>query len=79
MFVSHGNVYSIRLAIIPVRNSVHRGDNVYSIMGENKLREKHLKTMGYHVLTLCYNDWNSMYMALPGAKVEYLREKLSLS
>lgn len=51
----------------------------YYLRGVEYLRERHLEILGYKVVHINLNEWNSMYMNLPGAKNDYLRNLLQLS
>lgn len=43
------------------------------------MKMKHLEMMGYKVLQINEHDWNSKYMAAPGAKANYLKCLLQIS
>lgn len=48
------------------------------LKGETLLQERHLGILGYKVIQLCYREWNSMYMNLPGAKLNHLKCMLGI-
>lgn len=48
------------------------------LRGPEVLRERHLEMLGYRVVQVNYNEWNSMYMSVPGAKMNYLKGLLQI-
>lgn len=46
------------------------------LRGLDRLQERHLGMLGYNVIQICYREWNSMHMNLPGAREDFLRTYL---
>ncbi|GAB0092173.1 uncharacterized protein DMENIID0001_071490 [Sergentomyia squamirostris] len=53
--------------------------NSKHLRGFEQLRQRHLEILGYRVLHLAQNDWNSMYLSVPGAKSRFLRKLLNVT
>lgn len=72
------NKYSkiFRIAILPLSNHSFRLNDTKKIRGFDRLRERHLSILGYDVVQICYREWNSIHMNLPGAREEFLRKFL---
>jgi len=47
-----------------------------SLKGLDKLCRRHLEMLGYHVVFIDPQHWNSMYMAEPSAKCNYLESQI---
>jgi len=47
--------------------------------GVEILRMRHLEILGYKVVHIRYNEWNSMYLNVEGAKLNYLKNLLKLT
>lgn len=45
--------------------------------GFNRLQERNLNILGYDVIQICYREWNSIHMNLPGAREDFLRKFLN--
>uniref|UniRef100_A0A1B0EVM3 Uncharacterized protein n=1 Tax=Phlebotomus papatasi TaxID=29031 RepID=A0A1B0EVM3_PHLPP len=54
-------------------------ENSTHLRGNEQLKQRHLEILGYRVLHLAQNDWNSMYLSVPGAKSRFLRNMLSIT
>lgn len=67
-----------RVAILLLKIDSFCQNNRTQIRGPEVLRERHLEMLGYKVVQVNYNEWNSMYMSLPGARQNYLKELLHI-
>jgi hypothetical protein len=52
---------------------------MYYLKGQEHLKQRHLEILGYKVIHINYSEWNSMYMNVPGAKVNYLKNLLQIT
>lgn len=53
-------------------------NNSNQLRGPEILRERHLEMLGYKVVQVNHNEWNSLYMSVPGAKLNYLKGLLEI-
>lgn len=67
------------MAILLLKIDAFCQNNRSQIRGPETLRERHLEMLGYKVVQVNYNEWNSMYMNLPGARQNYLKELLQIA
>lgn len=51
-------------------------DNYPQPTGYQQLKMRHLEILGYHLTLIPFYEWNSMRLAEPGAKQDYLRAKI---
>lgn len=65
-----------RVAILLLKIDSFCQNNRSHLRGQEILRQRHLEILGYRVVQISYNEWNSMYMNLPGAKLNYLKKLL---
>lgn len=49
------------------------------LKGREHFRHRHLELMGYKVIQIKYSDWYSMYMNMPGARIDYLKGLLDIT
>lgn len=49
------------------------------LRGHECLRHRHLELLGYKVLQIKFTDWYSLYMSMPGAKINYLKNLLQIA
>lgn len=66
-----------RVAILPLFNHSFRFNETKGLRGFDRLQERHLSILGYNVVQICYREWNSIHMNLPGARENFLRSFLS--
>ncbi|XP_031618149.1 FAST kinase domain-containing protein 1, mitochondrial-like [Contarinia nasturtii] len=62
-----------KVAIIPLPKTPVQFNGRSNKRGIDILQERHLSILGYIVIQICYREWNSIYMDLPGAREEYLQ------
>lgn len=67
------------MAILPLRENSYCRNKTKHLLGEYLLQERHLGILGYRVIQICYREWNSMHMNLPGAKEVFLKKVLRLA
>lgn len=65
-----------RVAILPLANRSFRLNDKKNVRGFDRLQERHLSILGYDVVQICYREWNSIHMNLPGAREDLLRKYL---
>ncbi|XP_021937564.1 FAST kinase domain-containing protein 1, mitochondrial isoform X2 [Zootermopsis nevadensis] len=51
-------------------------NGVTQLRGKQQVKRRHLEMLGYRVIGISSSVWNSMYMAEPTAKTDYLRQKI---
>ncbi|KAH8298025.1 hypothetical protein KR018_004787 [Drosophila ironensis] len=68
-----------RVAILLLKLDSFCDNDLTALRGPESLKMKHLEMMGYKVLQINEHDWNSKYMAAPGAKANYLKCLLQIS
>ncbi|EDV31548.1 uncharacterized protein Dana_GF14495, isoform A [Drosophila ananassae] len=68
-----------KVAILLLRLDSFCENDLTALRGPESLKMKHLEMMGYKVLQINEHDWNSKYMAAPGAKANYLKCLLQIS
>ncbi|XP_055311762.1 uncharacterized protein LOC129574190 isoform X2 [Sitodiplosis mosellana] len=66
-----------KVAIIPLLNHSFRLNDTKALRGFNRLQARHLSILGYDVVQICYREWNSIHMNLPGAREIFLRNFLN--
>ncbi|KAJ6633535.1 FAST kinase domain-containing protein 1, mitochondrial [Pseudolycoriella hygida] len=66
-----------KLAILLLNSESFCQNNHENLRGKEALKKRHLEIMGFKVAQVSYLQWNSMYMSLPGAKANYVKELLS--
>lgn len=49
------------------------------LRGQEMLRERHLEMLGYKVVQVNYLEWSALYMSVPGAKLNYLKNLLQIA
>lgn len=54
-------------------------NNIYFFRGQEYLKQRHLEMLGYRVIHINYSEWNSMYMNVKNAKIDYLKTLLKIS
>lgn len=67
---------NFRVAILPLFNNSFRMNGSKKLRGFDRLQERHLSMLGYTVIQICYREWNSIHMNLPGARENFLRNFL---
>lgn len=69
-----------RLAIILCKAESYCENPPYNqLKGLELLRQRHLEILGHKVVYINYKEWNSMYLSLPGARIQYLKKLLGIS
>lgn len=68
----------LRIAILLPKNDTFCENNIYYMRGTENLKQRHLEMLGYKVVHVNYNEWNSMYMNVPNAKLNYIKKLLHL-
>lgn len=63
---------NFRIAILPLLNHSFQWNDTSGLRGFYRLQERHLHILGYNVIQICYREWNSMTMTLPGAREHFL-------
>lgn len=66
-----------RVAILLLNSDSSCQNDVQNVRGKEALKERHFEIMGFKVVQINHSQWNSMYMSLPGAKIDYVRGLLS--
>lgn len=66
-----------RVAILPLWNKSYCLNKEKRLRGFDRLEERHLAILGYNVIQICYREWNSMHMNLPGARENFLKQFLT--
>lgn len=66
------------MAILLLKIDAFCQNNRNQLRGREILRQRHLEMLGYRVVQISFNDWNAMYMSLPGAKLNYLKKLLQI-
>lgn len=69
-------LFIFRVAILPLLNKSFRMNGYKELRGFDRLQERHLSMLGYSVIQICYREWNSIHMNLPGAREHFLRNFL---
>lgn len=65
------------MAILPLLNCSFRLNDAKGLRGFDRLQERHLSILGYEVVQICYREWNSIHMNLPGARQDFLKSFLN--
>lgn len=68
---------AFRVAILLLNSDSFCQNDFQNVRGKEALKERHLEIMGFKVVQINYKQWNSMYMNLPGAKSDYVKDLLS--
>lgn len=68
-------MFSFRVAIL-LRNDHAYSVNFPQLKGPHQLKQRHLEILGYKVVGISSSLWNSMFMAEPEAKLNFLREQI---
>ncbi|KAL5276542.1 hypothetical protein ACFFRR_002016 [Megaselia abdita] len=68
-----------KVAILLLKLDSFCENDLTFLKGMEHLRTRHLEMMGYKVVHINVNDWNSMYMNVPGVKTNYLKCLLQIS
>lgn len=69
-------IFLNRVAILPLLNHSFCLNDSKRLRGFDCLQERHLSLLGYDVIQICYREWNSIHMNLPGARRNLLRKFL---
>ena len=48
-----------------------------NLKGSESFRRRHIEMLGYRVLSINIHEWNSMYMSIKDAKINYLKSLLA--
>lgn len=67
-----------RVAILLMKLESFCQNDQSQLRGPEILRERHLEMLGYQVVQVNYTEWSSMYMNVPGAKLNYLKSLLQI-
>lgn len=68
-----------KIAIVLLKPDAFCENDTSLMKGSESLRMRHLEILGYKVLQIKYNDWNSMYLNIEGAKQSFLKNLLQLT
>lgn len=60
------------MALAPMYFTINHGH----MRGLKLLRHRQLEILGYRVVGIPYNHWNSLALSTPEAKTNYLKQKL---
>lgn len=67
-----------RIAIIPLKIESCCENDPTIIKGFDALKQRHLEILGYKVVHINYRMWHSMYLSVPGARLEYMKQVIGV-
>lgn len=68
-----------KVAIIPLKMESCCDNEPSIIKGFDSLKQRHLEILGYKVAHINHRMWNSMYLSLPGARLDYVKQVIGVS
>lgn len=68
-----------KIAILLLKLDAFCDNDANFLKGSESLKMRHLEILGYKVVHIKIQEWNSMYLNISGAKKNYLINLLQLS
>lgn len=66
-----------KVAILLLKSDSFTGnDENGNLKGSESFRSRHIEMLGFKVLNIKVKDWNSLYMSIKDAKINYLKSLL---